>query len=322
MLEPDWILDTLVWRKPVEEAMANVTFSSPTLSRDVTVYAIAGDRGTILAVAKEHKVPIPFDCQDGECGSCLIEVVHLEPKVKYGIALTEKEKEVLRQLGKITKQEIYDAEVNDMPPRYRLACQTFVRNEDILVRFAGDETLPPQGPHITHAAARYKGGVEIDTVDEFLSYAIKLEEEAASHFDKIAANMEAQGNVEVAKLFRQLSGFSRRHLAEAKRRATTLDAKVEVPAIYAWPDNETPERTSVWAGDPAMSRLGALKAALQGETRGYEFYVSVAAKVKSPEVAALAKEFVKEEAQHIRVLEALITREEWALKTAELEVQA
>jgi len=36
--------------------MANVTFSSPVMARDVTVYAIAGDRGTILAVAKAHKI--------------------------------------------------------------------------------------------------------------------------------------------------------------------------------------------------------------------------------------------------------------------------
>ena len=106
--------------------MSNVTFSSPVLARDITVYAVAGDRGTILAVAKEHKIPIPFDCQDGECGSCLVEVKHLSPDRKYGIALTEKEKEMLRQLGKITRKEIEDAEVNDMPPRYRLACQWFI----------------------------------------------------------------------------------------------------------------------------------------------------------------------------------------------------
>ena len=51
---------------------------------------------------------------------------------------------MLKQLGKITKDEIKEAEVNDIPPHYRLACQCFVRNEDILVKFAGDETLPVQ----------------------------------------------------------------------------------------------------------------------------------------------------------------------------------
>jgi ferredoxin len=109
--------------------MANITFSSPVMAKDVTVYAIAGHRGTILAVAKANKIPIPFDCQDGECGSCLVEVKNLTPERKHGIALTEKEKELLRQLGKITRAEIVDAEVNDMPPRYRLACQYFVRDE-------------------------------------------------------------------------------------------------------------------------------------------------------------------------------------------------
>jgi ferredoxin len=121
--------------------MANVTFTSPKLPRDVTVYAVAGARGTLLALAKEHKVPIPYDCQDGECGSCLVEVSILS-KTPHAISLTEKEKEVLKQLGKISGPEVVNAEVNDMPPHYRLACQYIVRDEDIVVKFEGDETVP------------------------------------------------------------------------------------------------------------------------------------------------------------------------------------
>ena len=68
--------------------MANVTFKSPVMAKDVTIYAVAGHRGTILAVAKAHSIPIPFDCQDGECGSCLVEVKHVSPKAKHGISLT------------------------------------------------------------------------------------------------------------------------------------------------------------------------------------------------------------------------------------------
>lgn len=94
--------------------MANITFASPRMAKDVTVYAVAGDRGTILAIAKQHKIPIPFDCQDGECGSCIVKVSHLDATTKYstyGIALTEKEKELLKQLGKITKDEIFKTEI-------------------------------------------------------------------------------------------------------------------------------------------------------------------------------------------------------------------
>lgn len=267
-----------------------------------------------MAVAKAHKIPIPFDCQDGECGSCLVEVTHLSQNPKYGIALTEKEKEMLRQLGKISKAEIEAAEVNDMPPRYRLACQCFVRNEDILVKFEGDQTLPAQGPHITHAAKRFTGGVEIATVDEFLGYAVKVEEDAAIHFDELAAMMEACGNQEVVRLFRQLASFSRLHLAEAKKRAGSLDVTKVIPPDYVWPNHATPERTEIWAADPSLSRLDGLKAALQGERRGYEFYRAVVAKTKSPEIEAMAKEFVKEEAEHVKILEAWITREEWTAK--------
>lgn len=298
--------------------MANITFSSPKMERDVTVYAVAGDRGTILAIAKANKIPIPFDCQDGECGSCLVEVKHLDPMVRYGVAITEKEKEMLKQIGKITKAEIEDAEVNDMPPRHRLACQCFVRNEDIMVSFEGDETVPDAGPHVTKAAARFRGGLEITSIDEFLGYAVKVEQDAAIHFDELAVKMAACGNEEVAGLFRQLAGFSRLHLAEAQSRAGAVDAHLEIPPDYVWPDHATPERTDLWAGDPSLTRLDGLKAALQGERRGFDFYRSVEARAKTDEVRAMAKEFAKEEADHVKILEAWITREEWAVRHAEV----
>jgi rubrerythrin/ferredoxin len=296
--------------------MANVTFSSPVLPRDVTVYAVAGDRGTLLGLAKSHQIPIPFDCQDGECGSCLVEVKHLAPHVRSGIALTEKEKELLRQLGKITKEEIMDAEVNDMPPRHRLACQCFIRHEDISVVFEGDATLPAKGPALSIAAAVYKGGVQVHTMDEFLNYAVMIEEDAAVHFEQLADAMQACGNADVSALFRQLGGYSRLHLAEAKAKCARLDVLVSLPSSSAWPDNATPERTTLWAGDVDLSRLGALKAALQGERRGYEFYYAIAGTTKDADIRALAREFVREENEHVEKLKQWIEQEEAALRAA------
>jgi ferredoxin len=118
--------------------MANITFHSPLMQRDKTVYAVAGNTSTILTLAKEHKIPIPFDCGDGNCGSCLIEVTSLEDKPAMGMALTEKEKARLKELDKLTEAELENAEVNDMPPKYRLACQFIARNEDVLVSFTGN----------------------------------------------------------------------------------------------------------------------------------------------------------------------------------------
>ena len=116
--------------------MAHVTFSSPLLHKDVTVYAIAGDCGTILALAEKNKIPLPFECRDGNCGSCLIEVKHLSDK-KMGEVFTEKEKDLLKSLGKLTKEDIERAELEDFSPRWRLACQYIVRDEDIHVTFTG-----------------------------------------------------------------------------------------------------------------------------------------------------------------------------------------
>lgn len=115
--------------------MANVTFTSPSMPKDLTVYAVAGDTQTLLSVAQAHKVPLAFECENGECGSCVVQVSVLSSKAPYGVALTEKEKTVLRFAGKITVDQIKAAETSDAPPPFRLACQFIVRNEDILVTF-------------------------------------------------------------------------------------------------------------------------------------------------------------------------------------------
>ncbi len=115
--------------------MALVTFSNPDY-KDRTVYAVAGSHTeTVLKLAKEHKVPVNFDCQDGECGSCLVRVTSIDGKGRMGGPLTEKEKNVLRELGKLTKKQLEQMIVDDLPSEWRLACQVIVRDEDVLVEF-------------------------------------------------------------------------------------------------------------------------------------------------------------------------------------------
>ena len=113
------------------------------------------------------------------------------------------------------------------------------------------------------------------------------------------------------------SGIAHRRSPARCRVAECLllaDVAEHVPPDYVWPDAVTPERTSLLAGDPDLTRLDGLKAALQGEKRGYEFYVAVAATTDSPEVANMANQFVSEEAEHVKVLESWINREEWLSK--------
>lgn len=115
--------------------MANITFSSPALKKDVTVYAVAGDRKTLLSVAQEHKIPIHYECEDGECGSCAIQVTPLGANAPKAVHLTEKEKTVLVLNGKLSKEDLEKISVSDVAPKWRMACQYMVLDEDILVEF-------------------------------------------------------------------------------------------------------------------------------------------------------------------------------------------
>jgi ferredoxin len=115
--------------------MALITFSSPDY-KDKTVYAVAGSHTeTLLKLAKEHKIQVNHDCQDGECGHCVVRVTSVDNKPRMGYHLTDKEQTVLRQLGKLTKDDIDKLAVDDMPSEWRLACQMIVRDEDILVEY-------------------------------------------------------------------------------------------------------------------------------------------------------------------------------------------
>jgi len=118
--------------------MANITFSSP-LHKDKTVYAVAGSHTqTILQIAKDNHIPIDFSCGDGECGTCLVKVysVDRQKTKRMGHALTEREVKVLKDLGKITKEQIDQMLVDDLvPTEWRLACQMVIRDEDIVVEY-------------------------------------------------------------------------------------------------------------------------------------------------------------------------------------------
>lgn len=115
--------------------MALITFSNADY-KDKTVYAVAGSHTqSILKLALENKIPINFNCQDGECGTCLVKVTSLDKKTRMGGPLTDKEKNILVQLGRLTQEAVDKMAVDDLPSDWRLACQVIVRDEDILVEY-------------------------------------------------------------------------------------------------------------------------------------------------------------------------------------------
>jgi rubrerythrin len=144
-----------------------------------------------------------------------------------------------------------------------------------------------------------EGNRFMNSVEEFLSYAIKLEEEATLRFGELADVMQGCGNTDVGSLFRRLSDYSRLHLADARARGGFREIPVMLPDAYEWPDLESPEAAAIWAADPFLAKNDALEIALASETAGYEFYKSVRDSTNDPEIRTLAAEFVDEEAEHV-----------------------
>lgn len=118
--------------------MATVYFSSPIMRKNKKVSAVVGKRNALLGLAEENDIKIPHECRDGKCGFCLVEVTHLDGDHIKGAMLTDKEREGLKSIGKLSAKDAERASVGDMPPKFRLACQMIVTDEDLLVKFTGE----------------------------------------------------------------------------------------------------------------------------------------------------------------------------------------
>jgi rubrerythrin len=148
----------------------------------------------------------------------------------------------------------------------------------------------------------------MEDVNLFLAHAIQLEKDAARRFEDLAHSMHTIDNRELEKLFAKLGEFSRRHLQEAVARGGYREVPNLPPEEFIWPAGVTPEAAS-WTGvDSSIDAMSALKLALAGERSGFAYYDAIASTSSDPEVTHLAREFAREEQQHVVELERWIER--------------
>jgi ferredoxin len=105
---------------------ARVTFDDI----EQTVNVPAGTR--FMEVSDKIGAGITSGCQEGDRGACMMHVTEgwnnpTEPSV-----LAEK---ILREIGKVTKSQLEQMIVDDLPSEWRLACQMIVRDEHLSVEF-------------------------------------------------------------------------------------------------------------------------------------------------------------------------------------------
>jgi len=139
----------------------------------------------------------------------------------------------------------------------------------------------------------------MESVEEFLAYAIKLEQEAALRFGQLADAMASAGNREVMELFRRLT--------DARARAGFRKLPAVEANEFIWPDIESPETAAIWAADPMIGRDEALGVALEAEKAGLAYYQGILDRTQDPEIRALAREFVEEENMHVSELQRWIS---------------
>ena len=110
--------------------MANVIFCGFGKEKDGLVKAKNGE--LILRVAAANGIMIPKECEEGECGSCVVKVEELtdEKQTHY---MDDKEIAKLIELGLLTKDKAEALNQSTTQSDYRLACQATIRG-DILVK--------------------------------------------------------------------------------------------------------------------------------------------------------------------------------------------
>ncbi len=116
-------------------ATATVTFVAERLRTTARVTLGAGVAPTLLAIARQHGVPILFTCEVGGCGACLVRVVPATDATQP-VALTDSEEFLLPVLARQSVSAGKGEEPRSPAGCLRLACQYVVGPGEITVAFS------------------------------------------------------------------------------------------------------------------------------------------------------------------------------------------
>lgn len=148
----------------------------------------------------------------------------------------------------------------------------------------------------------------IKTVEDFLAHAVALESEVAERYEEIANSMDVHNNTEVAELFHKLARASQKHAAEMRARSEGKLLPKLAPWDFNWGDTDAPETLPMGETHYLMTPYHALSLARRAEIQAQDYYMSVAEGTSNGEVRSLAQEFAYEEAEHVDLVNNLISR--------------
>ena len=148
----------------------------------------------------------------------------------------------------------------------------------------------------------------ITTLPELLAHAHAIENDAFERYNMLADSMEISNNQELASLFRKLASHEQKHADEITKRAGDMELPKITLAQQSWLDCESPESAPLENAHYLMTPWHALQMALKAEQSACAFFEHLSRNVASDEMKKWVEEFRDEEAEHVRLVEELLTR--------------
>ena len=148
----------------------------------------------------------------------------------------------------------------------------------------------------------------ITTLEEMLAYALVLETEAAERYTELAGLMAEHNNLEVSELFQKLGRIEQIHADDIRKMSEGRVLPKISPWEYRWSGPESPEALDSSELHYLITPHQAVKLALRGEQRAADFYGAVVHTAKSKDVQDLAREYEKDEQEHVRLLNGWLER--------------
>lgn len=146
------------------------------------------------------------------------------------------------------------------------------------------------------------------SVSEVFAHALAAETEAVSRCTEFADFLEARGDDETARLFRELAMEDTRHALLLKQRLSQDDPAPAPSGVHSWLDDRPATPDSHAFVYHLMTPYDALTIALRAERRTREFFERVSQTSDDAEIREMALEMMREEDSHIHTLSRALER--------------
>ncbi len=143
----------------------------------------------------------------------------------------------------------------------------------------------------------------IRSAEELLAYSLAIESEAVDRFNDLAEQMEVHHNYEVADLFRKLAHIEGIHIENVKRTSAGRRLPKLLAWEFEWDEGESPEGGAMEEAHYLMQPWHAIELAKRGEQRAVAFFRHVAETAVDDQVLKMALGLVKEEEEHVSLLQ-------------------